>query len=188
MTSLFLDQKGAVLRSPTRFREYLIDQKQKDSKELIALLAKCDLLRHLPPDDIEGVLPAIHSRRLGADEILFRAGDLGDALYIVARGAVDALSDEPAGGQKSIAQLVEGHAFGEMALLTGHPRTATIRAAVDTDLLEIGKDDFERVTRADRRVARAVERLSHERAVTNLAAGAANPSRWAQVAASRDAR
>jgi hypothetical protein len=80
IASLFLDQKGAVLRSPTRFRDYLIDRKQRDSKELIALLAKCDLLRHLPPEDIEAVLPAIRSRHLGEGEILFRAGDPGDAL------------------------------------------------------------------------------------------------------------
>jgi CRP-like cAMP-binding protein len=167
-------------------RDYLIDRKQRDSKELIALLAKCDLLRHLPPEDIEAVLPAIRSRHLGEGEILFRAGDPGDALYIVARGGVDVLADSPDGSQepaKVIARLREGHAFGEMALLTGHPRTATIRATVDAGLLEIGKDDFERMTAADRRMARAVEQLSHERAVTNLAAGAANPLRWAQVAA-----
>jgi hypothetical protein len=140
VTSLFLDQKGAVLRSPTRFRDYLIDRKQKNSKKLIALLAKCDLLRHRPPDDIEGVLPAIRSRCLAAGQILFRAGDPGDALYIVASGGVDVLSDDPAEDQKTIAQLTEGQAFGEMALLTGHPRTATIRATIDTDLLEIGKE------------------------------------------------
>jgi CRP-like cAMP-binding protein len=185
-TSLFLDQKGAVVRSPTRFRDYLIDRKQKDSKDLIALLAKCDLLRHVPPDDIEAILPAVRSRRLGKGEILFRAGDPGDALYIVARGGVEVLGDGPAGTQllgPAIAQLGEGSAFGEMALLSGQPRTATIRTIADTDLLEIAREDFERMTAADRQMARAVEQLSHDRAVTNIAAGASNPSRWAQVAA-----
>jgi CRP-like cAMP-binding protein len=132
-------------------------------------------------------LPAIRSRHLDQAEILFRAGDPGDALYIVARAGVEVLADGPAatqGPEEVIAQLGEGHAFGEMPLLTGHPRTATIRAVEDTDLLEIGKEDFERITLADRQLARAVERLSHERAVTNLAAHAANPTRWAQVAAS----
>ncbi|HXP05997.1 MAG TPA: cyclic nucleotide-binding domain-containing protein [Stellaceae bacterium] len=91
VTSLFLDQKGAVLRSPTRFRDYLIDRKQKDAKELLALLAKCDLLRHLPPDDIESILPAIRSRHLSQGEILFNAGDPGDALFIVGRGGAKCL-------------------------------------------------------------------------------------------------
>jgi len=97
------------------------------------------------------------------------------------------LADGPEGCQgprTAIAQLGEGHAFGEMALLTGQPRTATIRATADTELLEIAKEDFEAMTAADRQMTRAVERLSHERAVANLATGAANPSRWAHVAAS----
>jgi CRP-like cAMP-binding protein len=82
----------------------------------------------------------------------------------------------------AIAKLGEGHAFGEMALLSGQPRTATIRAVADTDLLEIRKKDFERLIATDRQMARAVERLSHERAIANLAAGGTSLSRWADVA------
>jgi CRP-like cAMP-binding protein len=184
LTSLFLDQKGAAVRSPARFRDYVLGRKQKDSKDLIALLAKCDLLRHLPPNEIENLLPLIGRRRLANAEILFRAGDPGDALYIVARGVVEVLLDDQAIEMpgKAIAQLGEGHAFGEMALLSGQPRTATIRAVADTELLEIRKADFERLVGRDRQMARAVERLSHERAITNLAAGGTSPSRWADVA------
>jgi len=47
--ALFLDQKGAAIRYPTRFREYAMGRKQKNAKETIRLLSKCDLLRHLPP-------------------------------------------------------------------------------------------------------------------------------------------
>ena len=47
-TSLFLDQKGAAIRYPTRFREYALGRKQKDAEETIQPLSKCDLLRHLP--------------------------------------------------------------------------------------------------------------------------------------------
>jgi hypothetical protein len=56
-TSLFLDQKGAAIRNPTRFREYALARKVKDAKETIQLLSKCDLLRHLPPNDVERILP-----------------------------------------------------------------------------------------------------------------------------------
>jgi CRP-like cAMP-binding protein len=58
-----------------------------------------------------------------------------------------------------IAVLGDGHAFGEMSLLS----TATIRAAEDTELLEIGKDDFERLVATDRQLADAVKRISHRR-------------------------
>ena len=97
-TSLFLDQKGAAIRYPSRFREYALGQKQKDAKEKIQLLSKCDLLRHLPPEEVERILPCVRTRHLDGGEILFHAGDAGDALYIVARGKVDVLSGA-AGGE-----------------------------------------------------------------------------------------
>jgi CRP-like cAMP-binding protein len=188
-TALFLDQKGAAIRYPTRFREYALGQKQKDAKETIELLSKCDLLRHLPPEEVERILPCVRTRHLDGGEILFNAGDAGDALYIVARGKVDVLSagDHRNGGHVSgekLAELGEGQAFGEMALLSGEPRTATIQSAAQTDLLEIGREDFDRLLLNDHQLATAVERLSHQRALKNLSSGASNPSRWAKVAAS----
>jgi CRP-like cAMP-binding protein len=189
-TSLFLDQKGAAIRYPTRFREYALGRKQQDAQETIQLLSKCDLLRHLPPEEVERILPCVRTRHLGDGEILFYAGDAGNALYIVARGKVDVLSaaaGEQLNGQitgERLAELGEGQAFGEMALLSGEPRTATIQSAAQTDLLEIGKEDFDRLVANDRQLATAVRRLSHDRAIKNLSSGGTNPSRWARVAAS----
>jgi hypothetical protein len=57
--SLFLDQKGAAIRYPTRFFEYAMGRRQKDEQERINLLSKCDLLRHLPPEEIESILPCV---------------------------------------------------------------------------------------------------------------------------------
>ena len=180
VTSLFLEGKGAAIRYATQFREYALTKKRRDANERIPLLAKCDLLRHLPAEEIEEILPQIRDRRLPAGEILFRAGDPGDALYIVARGTMAVLADgDPS---RPIAVLGEGHAFGEMALLSGGPRTATMRAVEDAELLEIRKADFERLIANDPQMAEAVKRLSHERAVSNLTAGRADPEMWARVA------
>src|SRR5208282_6821430 len=103
--------------------------------------------------------------------------DAGDALYIVTQGKVDVLS-AAAGEQldghitgERLAELGEGQAFGEMALLSGEPRTATIQSAAQTDLLEIGREDFDRLLVNDHRLATAVERLSHNRALENLSSG-----------------
>lgn len=182
--SLFLEGKGAAVRYATQFREFALARKQHAAKDRIELLAKCDLLRHLPPEEIERILRCIRTRHLNAGEILFRAGDPGDALYVVEAGKVEVLAASPgsctAGG--SIAQVGEGHAFGEMALLSGYARTATIRAAEETDLLEIGKADFERLIASDHQLADAVKRISHERAISNLSSGGANPEIWAKVA------
>jgi len=155
--------------------------KQADASERIKLLATCDLMRHLPADQIERILPCIRDRQLKADEILFRAGDPGDALYIVAHGKVEVLANgQPSADAfgSAIAALGAGHAFGEMSLLSGGPRTATIRAVEDSDLLSIGKDDFERVVATDRRWAEAVKRISHQRAISGLSAGGTGAGLW----------
>jgi CRP-like cAMP-binding protein len=183
--SLFLEKKGAAVRYVTQFREYALARKQADATERIKLLAKCDLMRHLPAEQIEQILPCIRDRRLQAGEILFKAGDPGDALFIVARGKVEVLTNGSPGAEASggaIAVLGEGHAFGEMALLSGGPRTATIRAVEDTDLLEIGKHDFERLVAEDRQMADAVKRVSHQRAISNLSAGGTDAALWARIA------
>jgi zinc transporter ZupT len=183
--SIYLESKGAAVRYATRFREYALKHKQQETRELIELLSKCDLLRHLPPEEIEGILPYIHKRHLNADEILFHAGDPGDALYIVATGQVEVLAgsgNEPDAKARSIARLGEGRAFGEMALISGGARTASVRAIGATELVEIGKDDFQRLIATDHQLANAVRRLSHERAIDNLSAGGPNPSTWANIA------
>jgi zinc transporter ZupT len=115
---------------------------------------------------------------------LFRAGDPGDALYIVACGAVEILAGSSSMSPETnrIAQLGEGGAFGEMALLSGGLRTATVRSVEKTDLLAIEKRDFDHLIAIDPQLAAAVERLSHERAITNLGAGGPHAATWAKVA------
>ena len=59
--SLFLEKKGAAIRYPTRFREFALVRKQEEAKDLIRLLSQCDLLRHLPAEAIEELLPSVHT-------------------------------------------------------------------------------------------------------------------------------
>ena len=183
--SLFLERKGAAVRYGTQFREYALTRKQQDIDARIKLLATSDLMRHLPAEQIERLLSCINDRPLKRGEILFRAGDPGDALYIVERGKVEVLGDGARDAQTpgdAIAVLGAGHAFGEMSLLSGDPRTATIRAVEDTDLLKIDKTVFDRLVATDSQLAGAVERISHRRAIDNLSTGATGAARWARIA------
>src|SRR5208282_4279657 len=133
------------------------------SRETIELLSRCDLLRHLPADEVERILPCIRNRHLMPGEILFRAGAPGETLFIVARGKVEVLVDAQSGesgAEHKLAELGPGQAFGEMALLSGGARTATVRSVGEVDLLEISREDFQRLVAGDDRLAEAVQRLS----------------------------
>jgi zinc transporter ZupT len=180
LASRYLEKKGAAVRFPTRFREYALERKQEETRTLIKLLSRCDLLRHLPAQAIEDLLPTVRTRRLAAGEVLFRAGDPGNALFVVANGRVQIKAESGS----SIAELGEGEAFGEMALLSGGARTATAVPLVDVELLEIDRSDFDRMLANDGQLAGAVQRLSHDRALKNLSKGVPNPGKWASVAIS----
>ncbi|QPF85531.1 cyclic nucleotide-binding domain-containing protein [Bradyrhizobium genosp. L] len=181
-TSLFLEKKGAAIRYVTQFREFALARKHADNSERIKLLSKSGLMCHLPAEEIEPILAVIGDHQMKAGEILFRAGDPGDALYIVAKGRVEVLKGDAPGDGAPLAVLGAGAVFGEMALLSGEPRTATIRAAEDTKLLAIAKADFEQLLARDDQLAAAAQRISHQRAISNLSAKGANAALWAKVA------
>jgi CRP-like cAMP-binding protein len=181
--SQFLEKRGAAIRYVTQFREYALARKHADTSKRIRLLATCDLMRHLPAEEIESILNSVGDRQLKPGEILFKAGDPGDALYIVASGTVEVLNGySPDDHDPPLAVLGQGHAFGEMSLLSGGPRTATARAAEDTELLVIAKADFARLVAGDRQLAETVKRISHQRAISNLSAGGTDAGIWAKVA------
>jgi zinc transporter ZupT len=184
-SSLYLEGKGAAIRSPTQFKEYALARKHEQTKELVGWLSKCDLLRHLPPEAIEHILPKVQDKKIKPGEILFYSGDSSDALYIIAKGKMEVVADGPdhtRGTGRSIAELGPGSAFGEMGLLSGEARTATIRCSEDAELLEIAREDFQDMIATDPVLANAVLHLSHERSIQNLSIPETDSSTWAKVA------
>jgi CRP-like cAMP-binding protein len=71
-----------------------------------------------------------------AGEVVIQSGDHGDRFYLVAAGELDV----DAGGNHSTAR--EADYFGEIALLRDVPRTATVKAAIDSQLYALQRDDF----------------------------------------------
>ncbi len=86
------------------------------------------------------------------DHVIFREGDEGKEMYFVDSGKVKILK-RVKNGEKVLAILQRGDFFGEMAVLTGKPRTATAVAMTDVRLLKIGKEDFEAFLRKNIDVA-----------------------------------
>ena len=128
------------------------------------MLSRCDLLRHLPPEEIEAILPRVRTRRWGPGQILFRAGDPGDALYIVASGKVDILeanasADQPiAEPQRGRGVRRDGAAQRQLAHRDGPVGRCRRAARGSTGRTSSGWSPRIKV------LAAAVERLSHNRA------------------------
>lgn len=84
---------------------------------------------------------AFKPRLAAPGEVLFRAGDPADALYVIKRGAVDIIS---AAGE-TLTQLQSGAFFREMALLDHAPRNATAQAANYCELFVLSRGEFDRI-------------------------------------------
>ena len=88
----------------------------------------------------------------GANEIIFSEGDPGDTMYIIAEGSVE-IFQESEGGKVVLARLGPRDLFGEIALLTDLPRTATALATQSTRLLPIRQSEFFNRVKSDPELA-----------------------------------
>jgi small-conductance mechanosensitive channel/CRP-like cAMP-binding protein len=103
------------------------------------LLGGVDLFAGLSDEARREIAGAIRSRTFGDGESIVRQGEPGESMFIIASGrAVVALEPD----RREVATIEGGGYFGEMSLLTGEPRTATVIARGDTVVLEIGADLF----------------------------------------------
>jgi CRP-like cAMP-binding protein len=125
-----------ILAVLLRRRLSTLDEAPVPEREL-ALLRDIDLFAPLPQATLEGVAQALSPVRLATGEEVFRQGEVGDRYYIVAEGEVEIVVD----GQV-VNVTGPGGYFGEIALLRDVPRTATVRAKNDVELLALDREDF----------------------------------------------
>ena len=183
VANLILEQRGAALRHPAMAKLYMLNKKREESATILASLSKIDLVRSLPPEEMEDVLVCVQPIQFPSGREIFRMGDKGDALYLIEKGQVSIV-----GGKNdkasTLAELGPGSSFGEMALLTGEPRSATAFTVTDTSLLRIDREHFDELLERSPNLRRAVERLNSERLVTNVEAtkGSVDADHWQQVA------
>ena len=110
--------------------------------------------------------------RLDADHAVFREGDPGDAFYLIRNGQVK-ISKASGGKDLVLSYLVAGNFFGETALLPGVPRTATVTTIFPTELIRLGRDDFERFLADHPELREGIVGKLEERRIASLIAEAA---------------
>jgi small-conductance mechanosensitive channel/CRP-like cAMP-binding protein len=106
------------------------------------LLNTIDLFSSLPPDSRLTLARAANEHIFCAGEAIVRQGDAGSSMYVVVSGRARVML-EPSG--QEVAVIAPGGIFGEMSMLTGEPRTATVRAVDDVRVLEITAERFREI-------------------------------------------
>jgi small-conductance mechanosensitive channel len=110
------------------------------------VLAGVDLFDRLTNEQRREVAAATVARVFGSGEAIVRQGDQGQSMFVVCAGRAHVVLEPD---RHRIAAIEAGGYFGEMSLLTGDPRAATVLAAGDTTVLELDADVFRRLGTAD---------------------------------------
>jgi small-conductance mechanosensitive channel/CRP-like cAMP-binding protein len=121
-----------------------------------------------PLDDAARIAVAdgLHHTVYGVGEVIMKQGDPGDSLYILRGGTVSVRLGAD-GLQKTVAQLREGDFFGEMSLMTGEPRHATVVADSDAECYVIDRALFQQILRNNAKLAEEIGKLLSEREMKN---------------------
>ena len=106
------------------------------------------------------ILPYMLMLRYAKGERICAEGEPGDALYLLYNGGVVITKS---GWKEPIARLKEGDFFGEMALLFGEPRSATVTTEVETEVFCLAGEDFQRVIRRTSDMTAALRSLAEAR-------------------------
>jgi hypothetical protein len=129
---------GEVVRSPL-FSDF-------SGAELLEVMSGLELLSFEPGD------------------VIITEGEPGDSLFVVSTGRVKAFVRNPAGRHVKVREMEEGAFFGEISILKGSPRTATVTAASRLELLELDKAALDDITGRYPRVREVLETFCRERA------------------------
>ncbi|MCT7951059.1 mechanosensitive ion channel [Ancylothrix sp. C2] len=108
------------------------------------LLRQVTYFQNLTDLELRQLIEIGYRKRLLASEILFHEGDPGNAFYIILSGSVEVYVEKI---NKHLTNLTAGKFFGELALMLGIPRTATVRAKEETILFVITNKGFEKLLR-----------------------------------------
>lgn len=105
----------------------------------INLLARIPFFTDLPEEELDRILAQLEVVNLKSGEILFREGDPGEHMYIVMNGDLEILMAPNTDNELILNRVPEGEYIGEMSLVTGAPRTASVRAHGDVVLLSMSR-------------------------------------------------
>jgi len=109
------------------------------------LLATSGLFQSFFPQERKEIIPKFTPQLFSTGTLVLEEGASGDCFYIIKKGEVEVFTRDIQGEVLPLARLREGDFFGEISLVTGRPRTASVRVLQAAELLRLGKEDFDQI-------------------------------------------
>ncbi|MFA6505228.1 MAG: cyclic nucleotide-binding domain-containing protein [Treponemataceae bacterium] len=177
------DEGGAWVRKRSTVLSKLRRVKKGEANALLEHLGRVDILRNLPADQVQALIPYIDQLTLPAGKPVFIQGSAGESMFIIDSGLVRIEYVDEGGARKLVDELGEGQTFGEMALIWHAPRTADAIPLVETKAFVIHRGDFETLMESSPELKAAVGALAAERGRTGkIPAAAVSGEEWVRKA------
>ena len=119
-------------------------------------LTKAPIFSQVAPDVLDPVARAATVRRFAPGELLTKEGDDAVAFFVLCGGRAEVVKSPGEQGERVVGVLEEGDFFGEMALLDGFPRSASVRAVSDCECVVLVRWDFLALVKTRPEVALAI--------------------------------
>ena len=135
----------------------------EDTEELKELQAS-SLFANFEREALVRILASTELRSYGEGDIIVTEGEEGSSLYLIVSGAVKVFTRSSDGGNLPLAELGPGDFFGEVSLLTGKPRTATITARTQVAAIELDRAAVDQITESHPEVLTTLDDFCRQRA------------------------
>lgn len=160
-----LDRRGIPFSYPTRVVEMRTKTEGEPADNVPSLLQAQPLFADMDTDQIDTLARSARHLRFGKGERIIAQGDPSESMYVLASGTAQVIVERD-GRVSDLGLLGSGDCFGEISLLTGKPRTATVTAKTDCDIVEIDHTAMRDLLKQDPRLAEQLsETLSARRSM-----------------------
>jgi CRP-like cAMP-binding protein len=168
----FLDHSALAPAYPKRdIAIAAATSRQLDSRiDVSTVLSRVPLLKHLGIHAIQTLELTARVHEYPAARVVLYEGDPGSSLFVVIAGLLEVCQREPSDRDRVIGRLVPGDVFGEISLLTGTPRIATVTALTTVTLVEIDKQHLQPIFDAHPEVIAGLSDIEANRLLANRAA------------------
>ena len=130
---------------PARVNYARQEKKHSETEIIMNSLKDIEFLSPINYDELRNIAAYSSFETFGTGETIVKQGDTGDTFYLIHSGSVDVLYKDSAGNEKPLATLKQGEFFGEMSLLAGEPRRATVIANEDTSCIVVNSKGFQNI-------------------------------------------
>src|SRR5687767_8423268 len=106
------------------------------------VLRQSSVFRSLPPEHYERLRPLLYEEHFEFGEVIVKQGDPADAFYLLSSGRARVVKMTDGGKEIALTTLRPGDEFGELALISGGTRNATVRCSTAVDVVRLDAKDF----------------------------------------------